>query len=302
MPPTPSYQQSREPAAAKQSPCRVAAPDTAVESPTTRFSSSKGGAPWSSGHNSKTSTPKCPDSTSAKTPPCPQESTLDHPAKSPQAHSSQKQGHSPSPAMESAKNKQRGLSMMDSRTVDTTLPLGSGMFLSPMGFLSEVVKPLAPSITSTPLGKAGHREGQTISSDSRMSSTSLFASSSFNIPRLPFVGFGSLTSSVPSITSSHHISSTWSPDAFPSSPSALHLTVDQATSLFGLASKCQALGVRLAKDFQMLLGLEAIHHNSIQGTAPTRLFYGTTSRMQNIRLRWATCILKLMWHGRRCRR
>ena len=219
MPPTPSYWQSREPATAKQSPQRAVALDMAVESPKTRHSSSKSGPPRGTGHGSKTSTPKCPDSTSAKTPPHPQESTLDCPAKSSQSCSSQKHGHSPSPTMELAKSKQRGLSGIASSTVDMTLPLGSSRmdtFLSPMGSLSEVVEPLAPSITSTPLGKAGHREGRTISSDSRHSSASLFASSSFNIPELPSVGFGSLTPSVPSITSSHHISSTWPPNSFPS--------------------------------------------------------------------------------------
>ena len=100
-----SYRQSREPVSAKQSPCRVAAPNTAVESITTRRSSSKGGAPQSLGHNSKTSPPKCPDSTLAKTPPHPQKSTPDCPAKSLQARSSWKHGCSPSPAMELAKNK-----------------------------------------------------------------------------------------------------------------------------------------------------------------------------------------------------
>ena len=43
VPPTPSYQQSREPVAAKQSPHGVAAPDTSMESPKTRCSSSKSG-------------------------------------------------------------------------------------------------------------------------------------------------------------------------------------------------------------------------------------------------------------------
>ena len=147
-------------------------------------------------------------------------------------------------------------------------------FLSPMGSLSEVVEPLAPSITSTPLGKAGHREGWTISSGSRHSSASLFTSSSFNIPGLPSVGFRSLTPLVPSITSSHHISSTWPPDSFPPSQSAPCLTIDQATSLFGLVSECQALGVRLAKDFYTLSGMEAIHHSSIQGMAHETLTLG----------------------------
>ena len=88
VPPTPSYQQSRKLATAKQSPHRAAAPDTPVESPKTRHSSIKSGPPWGTGHSSKTSTLKCPDSTSAKAPPHPQESTLDHLGKSLQAHSS----------------------------------------------------------------------------------------------------------------------------------------------------------------------------------------------------------------------
>ena len=91
------------------------------------------------------------------------------------------------------------------------------------------------------------------------------------------MGFGSLAPSVPSVAGSHHISSTWPPDAFPSGPSAPRLTTDQATSLFGLASKCQALGVRLAKDFQTLSGLEVIHCNSIQGTAHEMLTLGRST-------------------------
>ena len=147
-------------------------------------------------------------------------------------------------------------------------------FRSLMGSLSKVVEPLAPSITSTPLGKAGPREGRMISSDSRHSSASLFASSSFNLPRLPSVGLGSLTPSVPSITGSHHILSTWPPNSFPSGPSTPWLTINQANSIFGLTSECQALGVKLAKDFQTLSGLEAIHHNSIQGMAHGTLTLG----------------------------
>ena len=39
-------------------------------------------------------------------------------------------------------------------------------------------------------------------------------------------------------------------------------------------SECQALGVRMAKDFQTLSELEAIHRNSIQGTAHEMLTLG----------------------------
>ena len=184
--------------------------------------------------------------------------------------------------------------------VDTTLPLSSSTmdtFLSPTGSLSEVVEPLAPFITSTPLGKAGPREGWMTSSDSRHSSALLFASLSFNLPRFPSVGLGSLTPSVPSIAGSHHISSTWPTNSVPSGPSTLRLTIDQANSLFGLTSECQAFSVKLAKDFQMLSGLEAIHRNSIEGMAHETLtlqrsthettytaILGMTSWRQNMRL------------------
>ena len=214
---------------------------------------------------------------SAKKPSHPQESTPDCLPKSLQAHSSQKHSCSPSPTAESDGGKQRSFHGIDSAIVDTTLPIGSSTmdtFHSLTGSLSKVVEPLAPSITSSPLGKAGPREGQTISSDGRHSSASLFTRSSFNIPGLQSMRFRSLTPLVPSIASSHHISSTWPTDSFPSGPSALQLTIDQANSIFSLASECQALSVRLPKDFQMLSGLEAIHCNSIQGMAHETLTLG----------------------------
>ena len=201
--------------------------------------------------------------------------------KSPQDRSSQKCGHSPSPATGSAGCKQRDLHKVDSGTVDTTLPIGSSTmdtFHSPMGSLSEVIEPLAPSITSTPLGKAGPEEGQTNSSDSRYSSALLFTSSSFNLPGFPSMGLGSLTPLVPSIAGSHHILSTWPPNSFPSGPSTLRLTIDQANSIFGLASRCQVLGIKLAKDFSVLSELEAIHRNSVQGMAHEMLTLGHSTQ------------------------
>ena len=141
-----------------------------------------------------------------------------------------------------------------------------------------MIEPLASSITSTPLGKASHREGWLISSDSWPSLASLFASSSFNLSSYPSDGLGSLIPLVPSITGSHHISSTWPPNLFPSRPSTPRLTIDQANGIFGLASECQVLGIRLAKDFQMLLGLEAIHRNSIQGTAHEMITLGYSAQ------------------------
>ena len=89
---------------------------------------------------------------------------------------------------------------------------------------------------------------------------------------------GSLTPSVPTITGSHHVSSTWPSNLFPSGPSTPRLTIDQANNIFGLASKCQALCVRLAKDFQVLSGLEAIHCNSVQGTVHETLTLGHSAQ------------------------
>ena len=105
MPPAPSYWQVRELVVTKQSPHRAAALDTSVESPKAKCSSSKSGPPWGSGRSSNASTLKHPDSTSAKKPSCPKESTPDDQAKSPQARSSRKHGHSPSPASGSAGRK-----------------------------------------------------------------------------------------------------------------------------------------------------------------------------------------------------
>ena len=109
MPPAPSYQQVRELAATKQSLHRAAASDTPVESPKAKCSNSKSGPPQGSGRSSNTSTLKHPDSMSAKKPSCSKESTPDDQAKSPQACSSCKHSHSPSPTSGPAGCKQRDL-------------------------------------------------------------------------------------------------------------------------------------------------------------------------------------------------
>ena len=116
------------------------------------------------------------------------------------------------------------------------------------------------------------------SSDSRHSLASLFASSNFSLPGYSSVGLGSVTPLVPSIAGSQHISSTWPPNLVPSRPSTPRLTIDQANSIFGLASECQALSIRLAKDFQVLSGLEAIHRNSVQGMAHEMLTLGHSTQ------------------------
>ena len=153
VPPAPSYRQVREPAATKQSPHRAAASDTPVESPKAKCSNNKSGPPRGSRCSSNTSTPKCPDSTSTKKPSCPKESTLDDQVKSPQARSSRKHGHSPSPTSGSVGCKQRDLHRVDSSTVDTTLPISSSMldtFRSLMGSFSDVIELLPPPLFPLP--------------------------------------------------------------------------------------------------------------------------------------------------------
>ena len=164
VPPAPSYWQVREPAATKQSPHRAAALDIPAESSKAKCSCSKSGTQQGSGCSSNTSTPKCPDSTSAKKPSCPKESTMEDQAKSPQACSSQKCSRSPSPTSGSAGHKQKDLRRDDTSVVDNTLPISSSMFdafHSLMGSVSDVIEPLPPSITSIPLCQASLRVSDT---------------------------------------------------------------------------------------------------------------------------------------------
>ena len=164
--------------------------------------------------------------------------------KSPQTCSARKHCRSPSPTSGSARHKRRDLHLEDSSVVNTTLAVSSSMFdtfHSLTGSFSDIIEPLPPSITLTPLGQASLRHRHMASADSRHSSASLSTSLNSNLPSYPVVGLGSLTPSVPSIAGSHHILSTWPPNLFPSGPSTPQLTIDQANNIFGLASECHVL-------------------------------------------------------------
>ena len=150
-----------------------------------------------------------------------------------------------------------------------------------------MTEPLPPSITSTPLGLAGPRQWRTTSDESRQSLASIYTSPNFNCPGYFAVGPGNLTPTIPSIAGSHHMSSTWPPGVFTSGPSTPHLTIDQANSIFKLAAECQVLGVNLAKEFQVLSGLEAMHRNSIQGMAHETLTLGCSA--------WEAAYLAILW-------
>ena len=134
-----------------------------------------------------------------------------------------------------------------------------------MGSHSEATELHPPSITLTPLGLGTPRQCQSTSEESQHSLASLYTSPGFNLPGQPVAGLGNLMPSVPSLEGSHQVSRTWPAGILTPGPSSPHLTVDQANSLYRLATECQVLGVKLAKKFQVLLGLEAMHHNSIQG-------------------------------------
>ena len=171
--------------------------------------------------------------------------------------------------------------MDNSSLVNTTLPVSFSMFdslCSPMGSFSNVTELLPPSITLTPLGQVSLRQGCTTLVDSRHSTGSLFTSSNFNLPTYPAIGIRSLTPSVPSIAGSHHVSSTWPTGLFTPGPLTPWLTIDQATSIFSLASECQALSIKLVKEFHVLSGLEAMHCNSIQGTVHETLTLGHSAQ------------------------
>ena len=93
--------QARQPKAMKWSPPRAATPTQSVESPKAKRSGHKGGPHHSSGYSSNTSTPKCPNSTSAKKPSSSKEPASNEQEKSPRARGSCKCGCSPSLSTES---------------------------------------------------------------------------------------------------------------------------------------------------------------------------------------------------------
>ena len=161
MPLAPSYWQARQPKVTKQSPQRAVTPNPSVESPKTKHSGGKGGPHRSLGCSSNTSTPKCPDSTSAKKPSSSKEPTSNDQEKSPRARSSCKCGHSPSPSTKSVRCKQNEVHTEGTHTLNSTLPISSSAFdglRSPTGSHSNVTELLPPSITLTPLGLGGPRQ------------------------------------------------------------------------------------------------------------------------------------------------
>ena len=73
---------------------------------------------------------------------------------------------------------------------------------------------------------------------------------------------------MPSISGSHLVSSnTWQSPGLTSPPATLILNTEQSTEIFNLVAEYQVLSTDLAKQFQKLSGLEAIHCPTAQATA-----------------------------------
>ena len=279
-PPAPSYQQARQPKVTKRSPPRAPIPSPPVELPKAKRSGGKGGPNRSLGCSSNTSTLKHPNSTSIKKPSSSKGLTSNGLEKSPKVHRSRKHGRSPLPSAKSIGCKWKDVCMESDRILKSTLPVSSSAFdglCSPTGSHSNGTEPLPPCITSTPLGLGGPRQWRTMSDESRHSMASIYTSLNSNLPGYPAGGPGNLTPTVPSLAGSNHMSSTWPPSMFTPRPSSPHLTIDQANSIFKLVAECQALSVKLSKEFQVLSGLEALYRNSIQGTAHEMLTLGRSA-------------------------
>ena len=136
-------------------------PNSAVESPKTKYSGGECRHHCSSGRGSNTSTPKHPDSTSAKKPSISKEPAPKEQDKSPRSCSSHKHGHSPSPSTESVGCKQKEAHTEDTDKLNSTLPISSSgfdNFCSLMGSCSEVTELQPPSITLPPLGFGAPRQ------------------------------------------------------------------------------------------------------------------------------------------------
>ena len=145
-------------------------PNPAVESPKTKHSSGKGRHHRSSGRSSNTSTPKCPDSTSAKKPSNSKEPALKEQDKSPKSHGSRKHGCSPSPSAKSAGHKWKEAHTEDTHELNSTLPISSSRFdgfCSLTGSHGEATELQPPSVTSTPVGLGAPRQWRSTSEESR---------------------------------------------------------------------------------------------------------------------------------------
>ena len=97
--------------------------------------------------------------------------------------------------------------------------------------------------------------------------TGLYNSFSYSDP----AGFGrGEVTPVASATGSQHVySSIWQPPGLTSPPAMQTSSTEQSMEIFNLVAECQVLSTELAKQFQTLFGLEAMHCATAQATAHT---------------------------------
>ena len=147
--------QAKQSEAMKWSPLRAAMPTTVAKFPKTKRSGGKGRHHCGSGCGSNTSTPKFPDSTSAKKPSSSKDPVPKEQDKSPRSRGSHKHGRSPSLLTKSDRCMWKEACAEDMCKLNSTLPISSSGFdgfCSPMGSHSEATELHPPSITSTTLG------------------------------------------------------------------------------------------------------------------------------------------------------
>ena len=135
----------------------------------------------------------------------------------------------PSPSIKSVGCKRKEAHTEDTHTLSATLSISSSRFdsfHSLTGSHSKVTELQPPSITLTPLGLGAPRQWQYMSEESRRSLALLYTSPGYNLLGHLVAGPGNLMPSVPSLTGSHHASSTWPTGVFISGPSSPHLTID----------------------------------------------------------------------------
>ena len=145
-----------------------------------------------------------------------------------------------------------------------------GHHQSPSKYLSEMddqASFVGPTSTSTPNKTGGGPCHCSSSNDSRCSITpfKMGMSGSFSYPSSTGVRCGSITPATSIARSQQVTSSGWQPTgSFSPLPSQAMdtLSTEQAAEIYQLAAECQALGSELAKQFQNLSRLEAVHHTA----------------------------------------
>ena len=154
-PPAPSYLQAKQSEAAKWSPPWATMLTATAESPKTKCSSRKGRHHHILGHGSNTSTPKCPDSTSAKKPSGSKEQVPKEQDKSPKSHGSHKYGRSPNLPVESDRCKQK---KAPQKTPANSTPPSP---LAPVGLMASAVQwgPTVRQLNFNPLPSPRHLWG-----------------------------------------------------------------------------------------------------------------------------------------------